>query len=51
LLQFMQAQGADISGVTVLEKVPTGFAVIHLDEEKENAITIIGGANMHYPDL
>ena len=45
----MHSAGTDITGVEVLDTVPTGFAVIHLDEQKENAITIIGGANMYYP--
>jgi ribokinase len=43
-LANLEASGVDLSGVVAVD-TPTGVALIHIDAEGENAITVIAGAN------
>ncbi len=45
-LQALRDNGVDAGGVTVDREHGTGLAVIGVDEQAENAITVISGANM-----
>ena len=45
-LANLEASGLDLSGVLAVD-APTGIAMIHVDEQGENAITVIAGANSH----
>ncbi|MBO0782558.1 MAG: ribokinase [Ktedonobacteraceae bacterium] len=44
-LSLMQQEGVDLSRVKALECVPTGLALIHLDQQGDNSITVVPGAN------
>jgi len=41
----LAAAGADVQGVTVDERAPTGTAVITVDGSGQNQIVVVGGAN------
>ena len=43
-LANLEVSGIDLSGVTGVD-APTGIALIHVDAQGENAITIVAGAN------
>jgi ribokinase len=43
-LANLEASGVDLSGVVAVD-TPTGVALIHVDAQGENAITVIPGAN------
>lgn len=43
--QLGEADGVDISGVQVLDQVETGSAVITVDDEGQNSIMVVPGAN------
>jgi len=43
-LANIEASGVDLSGVVAVDS-PTGVALIHVDAQGENAITVIAGAN------
>ena len=45
-LANLEASGLDLSGVVAVD-APTGIALIHVDGQGENAITVIAGANSH----
>ncbi len=44
-LRSLQDEGVDVSGVARLDDVPTGVAVIVVDERGENQIAVASGAN------
>jgi ribokinase len=44
-LRSLEAEGVDVAGVTRLDDVPTGVAVIVVDERGENQIAVASGAN------
>lgn len=46
---FLEAEGIDVSGVTVSERSGTGIALITVDDVGENAIAVISGANSDWP--
>ncbi len=46
LTSFLENDGIDISHVNVID-VPTGHAIIQVDEKGENCILIFGGANQN----
>ena len=50
MIEYLKEQLVDTSSLNILEKTPTGYAIIYLDEKKENSIVIVGGANMDYSD-
>lgn len=41
----LAAEGIDCTGVTVIEGQPTGIAAILVDDQSQNAIVIVAGAN------
>lgn len=43
--EHMAQSGADISGITQVEGYPSGMAVIYVNEEGDNSIVVISGAN------
>jgi ribokinase len=43
-LALLREDGVDISGVRAID-TPTGVALIHVDAQGENAITVVAGAN------
>lgn len=45
LLENMKKSGIDCSGLSMLEQYPTGMAVIYVNEEGNNSIVVISGAN------
>lgn len=45
LLENMKKSGIDCSGISMLEEYPTGMAVIYVNEEGNNSIVVIAGAN------
>ena len=45
LLDNMKKSGIDCSGLSQLEEYPTGLAVIYVNEEGNNSIVVIAGAN------
>jgi len=45
LLENLEREGVDASGVRALSDVPTGVALISVDERGENAIVVSPGAN------
>ena len=45
LLAALAAEGVDAGGVRVVADVPTGLAMIAVDESGENVITVAPGAN------
>ena len=45
LRELLESEGVDCSGVAVLEEVPTGYALIQVAKDGENAILVNGGAN------
>jgi ribokinase len=45
LLAALRAEGVDAGGVRVVAEVPTGLAMIAVDESGENLITVSPGAN------
>src|SRR5580693_5958022 len=45
LLAALAAEGVDAEGVRVVADVPTGLAMIAVDESGENVITVAPGAN------
>jgi ribokinase len=45
LLAALRAEGVDADGVRVVAEVPTGLAMIAVDESGENLITVAPGAN------
>ncbi len=65
-VRFVSATGADVFGQTLraalarhelaldhvrtIDDVPSGNALIHVDGTSQNAITVVGGANMAWPD-
>ena len=51
LLAFMTHEGIDTALVAKLEGEQTGAAVILVDQESENAIVVIPGANMVWPSV
>jgi ribokinase len=44
-LRFLRADGVDLSGVRQVEDATTGVALIEVDEQGENAIVVVSGAN------
>ena len=46
-LARLRSRGVDVSAVRTVEGVPTGQAWITVDDEGENAIVVIAGANAH----
>lgn len=50
LLQLVANEPLDMSGVVVDAQHGTGLAVISVDEQGENAITVISGANMAHDE-
>jgi ribokinase len=44
-LRSLEVEGVDVAGVARLEDVPTGVAVIVVDERGENQIAVASGAN------
>jgi ribokinase len=47
---FLAAEGVDISGVARMSGVATGFALITVDDQSENCITVVPGANSVWPE-
>ena len=45
LKELLESEGVDCSGVAVLNDVPTGYALIQVAKDGENAILVNGGAN------
>lgn len=45
MLRFLRRDGVAVSGVGKREDVPTGCAVIHVDDKGENQIVVASGAN------
>lgn len=45
LLENMKKSGIDCSGLSMMEEYPTGMAVIYVNEEGNNSIVVIAGAN------
>lgn len=45
LKELLESEGVDCSGIAVLEEVPTGYALIQVAKDGENAILVNGGAN------
>ena len=45
LRENMQKSGTDISGIAQVENKPTGVAAIYVDENGDNSIVVISGAN------
>ena len=50
VLAFMIAEGIDTTGIHRLAETQSGAAVILVDARSENAIVVIPGANMQWPD-
>jgi ribokinase len=50
LLELIAQEPVDISGILVDPKSGTGLAVISVDEQADNAIIVISGANMAHDD-
>jgi ribokinase len=48
--RLLAGYGIDIDGVAIDEEHGTGIAIIHVEPSGENAITIIGGANLALDD-
>ncbi|MCM2131378.1 ribokinase [Larsenimonas rhizosphaerae] len=48
-LELMDSAGVNITGVDLVE-VPSGHAVIQVDDQAENAIVLFGGANQSMDD-
>jgi len=46
----MSEAGVNLTYLRELDGVPTGQAVIYINETKENTVVIVGGANTYYPD-
>lgn len=46
-LQRLRSRGIDVSAVRVVDAAPTGQAWITVDDEGENSIVVIPGANAH----
>ncbi len=47
---FLQSEGIDTSAIARLDTVQSGAAIILVDGNSENAIVVISGANMSWPD-
>ena len=45
LLSHLEAEGIDVAAVEKLDGLPTGLAVIEVDDDGENRIVVITGAN------
>ena len=45
LREYLERAGVDISRVAIADGVPTGHAIIQVDDQGENAIVLFGGAN------
>ena len=50
VMPIVQKEGIDISGIQIDEKHCTGLAVISVDDQAENTIILISGANMALDD-
>jgi len=50
LMESMQNNGVDISAVKIDHSAPTGTAIITVDDQAENQIIIIPGANGNFDD-
>lgn len=50
VLSLVAAQGVDVAAVTIDPNQATGLAVINVDEQAENTIIVISGANMALDD-
>jgi ribokinase len=48
-LALLREAGVDLSGVAVLEGLPTGLAVITVADDGENTIVVVSGANAALP--
>jgi ribokinase len=48
-LHRLRARGIDVTGVRVVPGEPTGHALIAVDDNGENSIIVIPGANAHLP--
>jgi ribokinase len=50
---FLAGENIDISEIAILDKAPTGIALISVDSASENSIIVVSGANMawHTRDL
>ena len=46
-LERLRSRGVDVSAVRTVEGIPTGQAWITVDDEGENSIVVIAGANAH----
>jgi ribokinase len=46
-MAYLDQEGVDLSGVTILPGVTTGAAIIMIDAEGENTIMVANGANDH----
>lgn len=46
LRAFFQTESLDVSGVQTIPTAPTGTALIVVDDHSENAIVVVGGANL-----
>ena len=46
LIETLYAEGLDTSNLIVATETQTGIALISVDEDGENMITVVGGANM-----
>jgi ribokinase len=51
LIKEMTESGVSLAGLVQVNHVQTGQAIILLDENGENSIVIIGGANMQQEAL
>ena len=45
LKELLESEGVECSGIAVLKEVPTGYALIQVAKDGENAILVNGGAN------
>ncbi|MCC9624345.1 ribokinase [Thalassospira sp. MA62] len=46
----LASYGVDMSDIATFDDVATGNALIHVDKDSQNTITVVGGANMAWPD-
>ena len=51
LIQNLAASGANTAAIRRVDGKPTGTAVIYVNEEGDNSIVVVGGANAEYDHL
>jgi ribokinase len=49
-LEMLETHGLETGGIIRLQDQDTGLALIHVDANSQNSITVIAGANMCWPD-